>query len=93
MAKLILEEDIARRPDGRLLLVGSFCVSHDDEFDRLILDCRPQNFCESRWLWVRLPLGSHPCKVLLWGSEGIQASGDDLKNLFLSTSPVPSSSV
>ncbi len=40
MCTIILDELIARYPDGSPMLYGTFCVQHKDHLDRLIVDDR-----------------------------------------------------
>jgi hypothetical protein len=57
MARLVEESMIPLGPDGKLLLAGLFCVTHKEDFDRLIVDRRPANHTEKRLGWSRLPMG------------------------------------
>eukprot|EP00973_Karenia_brevis_P003779 521418-Karenia_brevis.AAC.1 len=76
------EAKVARRPDGRPLLAGLFCVPHKETTDRMIFDRRPQNHAERRLGWCRLPLGSQLVRIKLRPDQDIRACGDDLKSYF-----------
>ena len=56
MITLVKESDIARRPDGELLVNGLFAVHHP-KGQRAIFDLRPANWTEHRLKWSILPRG------------------------------------
>ena len=76
------EDEVARRPDGRLLLAGLFAVPHKEDSDRMIFDRRPRNFEEVRLGCAKLPHGSQFCRLILEPSETIRGSGEDLSTYF-----------
>ncbi len=82
MCVLVPEHLVARRPDGRPLVGGLFCVSHKELLDRLICDRRPINWEEVRLGWARLPHGCQFCRVILHPDEHLRGSGDDLRTYF-----------
>ena len=58
MAVLIPEDSVPRGPQ-RANAAGVACaVGHEADNDRLIVDRRPQNACEMRFRWAKLPRGS-----------------------------------
>lgn len=89
-AVLIREDEVAKRPDGRLLLAGLFAVPHKEDFDRMIFDRRPQKFEEIRLGWAKLPHGCQFCYLILEPSETIRASGEDLSTYFYQLKQLPS---
>jgi hypothetical protein len=82
MAILIKECDVPVGPHGRKLLAGLFAVWHKVGRDRLIVDRRPQNFCEGRLRWAQLPHGCMLAQFRLKAGEVLRGSGDDVSNFF-----------
>ncbi len=81
MVTLLPESQIARRPNGRLLLNGCFAVWHEHG-QRAIFDCRPSNPGEERLRFTVLPNGCILASLRLGRQEGLRGSGDDLSNWF-----------
>jgi hypothetical protein len=67
MASAVPESEIPQSIGGRLLLAGLFCVGRKDEYDRRIVDHRPQNSLEKQLGWSRLPPG---CQLCCWPKAG-----------------------
>ena len=79
MAVLVPEQEVEMTPAGVPLVGGVFSVPSKPTKDRLIFDRRPQNSQETRAAWCTLPLGSQVCRIILGPSDGLRASGDDLR--------------
>ena len=82
LAVLVLDADVARRPDGRPLLNGLFAMPRTKGRQRLICDKRPSSAGERRLQWARLPYGPMLARVVLRPGYALRASGDDLSNYF-----------
>ena len=61
--------------NGKPLVAGFFAVDHSEDWDRLILDRRPQNSREKRLGWLQLPLGCLFARVHLHCHQTIRGSG------------------
>ena len=69
-------------PHGIDLVSGLFAVPHSEDFDRLIMDRRPQNSRERRLQWLQLPRGTMLAGVILDGTCTFHGSGCDLSTYF-----------
>ena len=68
--------------NGKPLVAGWFAVDHSEDWDRLILDRRPQNSREKRLSWLQLPLGCLFTRIHIHGHQTVRASGYDLSCYF-----------
>ena len=64
------------------LVSGLFAVPHSEDYDRLIMDRRPQHSRERRLQWLQLPLGAMLTRVILDDSCTFRGSGYDLSTYF-----------
>ena len=82
MARLVPEEDLPRRLDGKLLIGGFFAVVKSGGRLRLIFDRRPQNSRERRFVWIRLPAAALMTRLVLEPNEVVRGCGRDLKDFY-----------
>ena len=68
--------------NGKPLVAGWFAVDHSEDWDRLILDRRPQNSREKRLSWLQLPLGCLFTRIHIHSDQTLRASGYDLSCYF-----------
>ena len=86
--RVIGEEEIARDPEGNVLLGGFFGVEKSNEGGvqhcRGIVDRRPKNSLEETLPTPVLPHGTMMCSLVLHSSEQLRMSCRDLENFFCS---------
>ena len=68
--------------NGNVISGGLFAVPHKADSDRVILDRRPQNELERRFVMAELPHGSLLTQLIIPKGYSIRGSGDDLSNFF-----------
>ena len=74
----------------RRLVGGLFGIVKSEKKMRVIFDRRPQNACETRKVWIRLPAGAQLAQIILRPENVLRGSGKDLSDFYFHIS-MPSS--
>ena len=82
VACLLPVDRALRDAEGNVISGGLFTVPHKADSDRVILDRRPQNELERRFVMAELPHGSLLTQLIIPKGFSIRGSGDDLSNFF-----------
>ena len=82
VACLLPVDRALRDAEGNVISGGLFAVPHKADSDCVILDRRPQNELERRFVMAELPHGSLLTQLIIPKGYSIRGSGDDLSNFF-----------